>query len=109
MSWAKFQEDILETQEDSIIFNKHSKPEARSFLSKVVSPHKHRIGYVKYNPIKKRVEIHIDQDVSVDTYRVLETWDFHPQKHFWSKGCSSKKKIKMYFALASEILNPPET
>ena len=105
MALAKYHEDILEAKEENTKLNGKPLPGVQSFLSKVVVPQRYKNGYVKYNPTKQRVEIYVDGEISEEARKALEEWNYHPVKLFWSRGCSAKKKIKMYFSFAAEILD----
>ena len=104
MALAKYHEDILDAQEENTILNGKPQPVITSFLSKVVVPQRYNKGYVKYNPNKKRVEIYVEGEITEDARKALNEWNYHPQRLFWSRTCSAKKKIKMYFVFAAEIL-----
>ena len=104
MALAKHYEDILEAQDENMRINGKVQPVVKTFLSKVTIPQRYKNGYVKYNSNKKRVEIYVEGDIPKDAYKALDSWNYHPQKVFWSRTCSSKKKIKSYFSFAAEIL-----
>ena len=104
MALAKYHEDILEAKDENTMLNGKPQLQTKSFLSKVVVPQRHNNGYVKYNPNKKRVEIYVEGDISEEARKALEVWNYHPQKLFWSRTCSAKQKIKMYFSFAAKIL-----
>ena len=105
MALAKYHEDIIETKDENKMMHGQSRPAVQSFLSKVIAPRQYKNGYAKYNPNKKRVEIYVQGEISEEAQEELKSWNYHPKKEFWSKTCSSKKKIKSYLEYAEYILD----
>ena len=105
MALAKYHEDIIEAMDENKMMHGQPRPAVQSFLSKVTAPRQFKNGYVKYNSNKKRVEIYVDGEISEESQEELKTWNYHPKKLFWSRTCSSKKKIKTYLDFAAKILD----